>query len=351
MTAAIGEAMELALGLLRVPSRRLSLRERPLPDDVGVLIRLACGSPMLLRETAAMLHEPEAVVLEAARFYLQQVLFVQHADAYRVMGLRPDAPQPLVREHYQRLQRWLHPDRRGEDWEALYATRVNWAWGHLRSAQARHTYDQMTGVGLQAGNPVAVYPMSLTAHRRPGAGAEGPQGSWRSRAWLAAAVGSCLLLLLLLVAIGEEVPPDGRSADQPMAAATVPATPAAALAVPDPGRDTVARLDLAQECFLQVATYLANPRAPLPPIWHDLQGILDAERQRTALYARATKGGRGRLQFDPPVWRLSEHEASASTHYRLLDRGGVAESGRLQLELVWRDRMWLVKRLQLEPQP
>ncbi len=76
----------------------------------------------------------------AVRFYLQQILFQPDADAYRLLGLASDAAPESVQRHYRWLQSWLHPDRRGDEWEALLATRVNWAWKHLRTDAARRSY-------------------------------------------------------------------------------------------------------------------------------------------------------------------------------------------------------------------
>src|SRR5690606_8719170 len=45
-------------------------------------------------------------------------------------------------EHYRWLVRWLHPDRNADEWEALYADRVNRAWHNLRQPEKRAAYDR-----------------------------------------------------------------------------------------------------------------------------------------------------------------------------------------------------------------
>src|SRR6185312_5977393 len=135
------EALQAALALYRAPTERFTLSHTELPRDIGPVMRLASAPQPLLQQTAAELGEDETVLLEAIRFYLQLMLFQPEASAYRVLGLAADAPQRQVREHYRWLQRWLHPDRRGEDWESLYAPRVNWAWNQLHNERARHEYD------------------------------------------------------------------------------------------------------------------------------------------------------------------------------------------------------------------
>jgi hypothetical protein len=136
------EALELALALYRAPIQRHALRGMELPRDIGVVIQLASAPQPLLHDAAVELNESEDTVLEASRFYLQQALFQPDASAYQVLGLPPNAAPGRIREHYRWLQRWLHPDRRGEDWEALLATRVNQAWGHLRNEAVRRAYDK-----------------------------------------------------------------------------------------------------------------------------------------------------------------------------------------------------------------
>lgn len=136
------QILETALALQRAPGERFRLRERPLPPGVIYLIEVAAGSPQALQAAAAELGEPEQVVLEAARFYLEQVLFADaDADAYRVLGLAPDVPHDTIRLHQRWLQRWLHPDRAQAGDASVFATRVNQAFAQLRSPELRHAYD------------------------------------------------------------------------------------------------------------------------------------------------------------------------------------------------------------------
>ena len=137
-----GEALELALGLLRAPALRTSLRTRALPEGIGEVLAVASGSSDAAREASARTGHPEAELVEASRFYIQQVLLAEGADAYRNLGAAPDATHAVLREHHHLLMRWLHPDRsEGAQWDSALSTRVNQAWNHLRTPQARATYD------------------------------------------------------------------------------------------------------------------------------------------------------------------------------------------------------------------
>ena len=148
MTERSGEALDVALGLLRAPALRGALRARPLPGGVAEVLAIASGSADRTRAAAERTGYTEADLVEAARFYVQQVLLVQGVDAYRTLGTDPGADHATLRDHYRLLLRWLHPDRsEGEQWDSALATRVNQAWNQLRTDAARAQYDAATGAG------------------------------------------------------------------------------------------------------------------------------------------------------------------------------------------------------------
>lgn len=172
------DALEQALAMQQEPLLRFSLRNRPLAPDILVVIQLAAARQPLLADTARRLRLDEGGVLETVRSYLQQVLFEGEPDAYRVLAATPTTPLADIRKHHRWLQRWLHPDRRGQEWEALFATRVNWAWSQLRTAEARARYDTQLRQQHEAGEqplspvseggtwmPVPVEPRTPPHHR------------------------------------------------------------------------------------------------------------------------------------------------------------------------------------------
>ena len=120
-------AIDMALDLARMPAFAPSMSASPLPADVLEVIRIAAESPEACRAAALATGEPEPVLVEAARFYLQQVLFREEADCYRVLGIRPDESRAAARDHMRWLLQWLHPDRNG-GWDAVYAKRIVNAW-------------------------------------------------------------------------------------------------------------------------------------------------------------------------------------------------------------------------------
>lgn len=461
------DVLELALALHRAPSRRFALRDRPLPDDIGTAIRLASATQPMLSEQAMRLSEPEGTLLEAVRFYLQQVLFDPGADAYRVLGLAPDAAQEQVRRHYRWLQRWLHPDRRGDDWEALFATRVNWAWQQLRNEASREAYDACRAQAPKAPHDTA-----------DDAAVSVPMGKWKAvpttdthihwprRIALGLSIGSSLVLLAIALIRGGPAPADGPAAlsiasvpaqraivagmlppptagwpkprlvigDLPLsppsgvvrvsiavapsvaaaiphvprsavgpssphtgpvgfvrtseraaagkpshdAAATIVAAPAlpktpveetpairsepapaatfvaAAVRHVEPVRtvaadDTLARVELAGERLDELCAYFGRLDTRPPPLWNDLAGQLKAEHERTVMHRRSGAGDIARFEIEAPDWRLSSNSAALDAGYRLRSGRGIRESGRLSLSMVWRADMWLVTRVDLQP--
>ena len=189
--------LETALALQRAPGERFRLRERPLPAGIVHAIEVAAGSPQAVQSAAAELGEPESVIVEAARFYLEQVLFADpDADAYRVLGLAPDAAPEEIRTHHRWLQRWLHPDRAQAGDASVFATRVNQAFAQLRMPEARHAYDVRLAEARLAGASATLSPETVRYWEHQD---DAPRHGRRSRWLLAVALVSCVVLAVLIV--------------------------------------------------------------------------------------------------------------------------------------------------------
>jgi len=120
--------IELALDLTRMPALARTSGLATLPPNIIELMRIAAASPEACELAAATTGEPTPVVIEAARFYLQHVLFRPDADCYRILGIAPTASRATARRHMRWLLQWLHPDRNRNGWDAVYAERVLKAW-------------------------------------------------------------------------------------------------------------------------------------------------------------------------------------------------------------------------------
>jgi hypothetical protein len=270
------QILETALALQRAPGERFRLRERPLPPGILHLIEIAAGSPQALHAAASELGEPDASVLEAARFYLEQVLFADPgADAYRVLGVASDVPHEDIRTHHRWLQRWLHPDRAQAGDASIFATRVNQAFAQLRSPESRHAYDVRLAEARLASASAPLDPVTVRHWERQDAA---PRHGRRSRWLLAAALVSCVVLAVLIVRNPEngatwEPHDDGSAAADPAdpgpaiedrdlgvlsAALALPAA-----AAPDPAATTDV---VAPEAAVPASTPPENPPAmPLQP--------------------------------------------------------------------------------------
>ena len=140
MSPAHNQALDQALGALRAPALFLRLRARPLPDDVLLLLKIVAGESHSRDLACANSGETVDVVAEAATQYIQQVMFYPGSDSHRLLGVSAAADGSQIKEHHRWLVRWLHPDRNTEQWDAVYADRVNKAWQDLRTPERRQDY-------------------------------------------------------------------------------------------------------------------------------------------------------------------------------------------------------------------
>jgi hypothetical protein len=129
--------IDLALDLARMPALTRSAGAPAIPANIIELLRIAAGSPEACGAAVARTGEPARVVIDAARFYLQQVLFRPDADCYRVLGIAPSASRATARNHMRWLLEWLHPDRNNNSWDAVYAERVLKAWHEVSNSDGR----------------------------------------------------------------------------------------------------------------------------------------------------------------------------------------------------------------------
>jgi len=126
--------IQLALDLARMPALARSSAAPPLPANIIELMRIAAAAPEACQAAVTQTGEPSGVVIEAARFYLQQVLFGPGGDCYRILGIEPTASRETARSHMRWLLEWLHPDRNNNSWDAVYAERVLKAWREVSAA-------------------------------------------------------------------------------------------------------------------------------------------------------------------------------------------------------------------------
>lgn len=173
------EALRLALYLFHLPTAVRRARGQPLPGGIVGLLEVAAGDIGASEAAAARLERPVEVVRQAAAFFIEQILLMQGADAYRVLGGTRACTDSELRRHMALLQRWAHPDLadKNEDREggrSALAARITLAWDALKTPERRAAYD--------AANPEVSSRWSRRSGRRPHKDrASGPRpGIWRA---------------------------------------------------------------------------------------------------------------------------------------------------------------------------
>src|SRR5690606_24147578 len=121
------------------------------------------------------------------------------------------------------------------------------------------------------------------------------------------------------------------------------AAPTQAAPAPVDPKVLVERMRLAERRMSQVTDYLAaKPGAA--PLWNDPQAEAAARQARTQI--RPRRGAK--FELIEPQWRLQQDNASISAGYKVRSDGGAGQ-GRLDVHLVWREGLWLVRGVELAP--
>jgi hypothetical protein len=115
-----------------MPTLSAGMRAQALPADTIVVIRIAAGSAETTHAAAALTGRSPKTIVNAARFYLEQILFAPDADCIRILGGHAGSTREELREHLRWLMLWLHPDRNANEWESVFAERVIHAWQEAR---------------------------------------------------------------------------------------------------------------------------------------------------------------------------------------------------------------------------
>lgn len=172
-----------------------------------MLLEVAAGDQDALADAATRIDQPEAVLQDAAGFFIQQVLLNPRSDNYRVLGASCDASSEELRRHMALLMRWLHPDivtkgmkTSGLD-RSIHVTRVSKAWEAVKTGERRAGYDRaLTAQRRQDGGPRSG-PKSgdaLARSKRDSSRKIMHRGGWRQHALAASGDGFWSRLLLLL---------------------------------------------------------------------------------------------------------------------------------------------------------
>lgn len=159
-------AMRVAIDLLRIPSRVRMLRQAALPEGMDLLLHVAAGERTAVAEAIELTERTEAVLREAAEFFIEQILLAPEADSYRVLGAGRDATVADLRRNMALLLSWMHPDVALTVDRSMFAGRVTVAWDDLKTAERRAAYDHSLPALTSDPSPTRSKRGSASPHRK-----------------------------------------------------------------------------------------------------------------------------------------------------------------------------------------
>lgn len=152
-------ALHMALNLVEHPTTVRQASRSPLPDGVTHLLQVAAGDDDALRDAQAKTRRPQADLQTAAGFFIEQILFSQQADYYRILGTSATAPRSELRRNMALLIKWLHPDGHEQRVAAsdldrgIFIHRVTQAWENLKTDERRAAYDRVLAEKARPAQP------------------------------------------------------------------------------------------------------------------------------------------------------------------------------------------------------
>src|SRR5262245_50346881 len=141
-------ALKLAIDLLHLPSQARTVRSAPLPVAARALLRIAAKDEEAISQAVELAGRSREVVLEAAAFFIEQILLYPGADSYRVLASTPETPYRELRSNMALLLRWLHPDTDRQEQRGVFAARVTAAWNDLKTNERRVAYDRLRHLSM-----------------------------------------------------------------------------------------------------------------------------------------------------------------------------------------------------------
>lgn len=126
-------ALKAALELLRLPSQVRVARNRPLPAQTVILLRIAARDHEAEHDAARLTGQHSDACRQAAIFFIEQVLLGPGSNSLRILGFNGPAPLHQLRRHMALLLKWLHPDTASDEPRSTMARRVIEAWNELKA--------------------------------------------------------------------------------------------------------------------------------------------------------------------------------------------------------------------------
>ena len=202
-------ALDAALALARNPGLAASMRSRPLPSGIPLLLQILADESEVALSVAQALRVNERSLRFAVEHYVETVMLFSGAEPARVLGVTAGASRAEMRTHLRWLMRWLHPDHNPAAWRSAFAGRVLTAWREASSHEGVAKAFQGRARGgpstwRRSGRPrLPVYPLRLAWIAYPLR--EERRINWRRAS---ARTGLCLVLVTLAALVLSEALPE-----------------------------------------------------------------------------------------------------------------------------------------------
>ncbi len=203
-------ALDAALALARNPGLAASMRSRPLPSGIPLLLQILADESEVALSVAQALRVNERSLRFAVEHYVETVMLFAGAEPARVLGVAADATRAEMRTHLRWLMRWLHPDHNPAAWRSAFAGRVLTAWREASShdavakaPQGRRARGEPSPWGRSGRPRLPVYPLRLAWIAYPLQ--EERRINWRRAL---ARTGLCLALFTLAALVLSEALPE-----------------------------------------------------------------------------------------------------------------------------------------------
>lgn len=134
-------AIRTALSLLSVPPRGRQVRKSPLPSGVDTLIKIAVDR-RAAEAVAGSLQRTPGQLMDAASFFIEQILLAPGVDSYRTLGASRESSPHFLRQNFVYLCKWVHAEEREGFAGPAYLVRITQAWNNLKTPDRRMAYDK-----------------------------------------------------------------------------------------------------------------------------------------------------------------------------------------------------------------
>jgi hypothetical protein len=147
-------AIRAALSLMALPQRHRQLRKEPLPGGIELLLSVAVDAG-LATTCARKLQRTPQHLMDAATFFIEQILLAPSSDSYRTLGGARDTPAHQLRDNFVCLCKWIHAEEREGFAAPVYLVRITQAWNNIKTPDRRAAYDQSLEAQLREETSVA----------------------------------------------------------------------------------------------------------------------------------------------------------------------------------------------------